>query len=98
MVQALDESFRQSIEYKTWMSEILKAHPRMPTYVAECAIMAHLGDPKAYRTLKNAPPPQHKAPETTVIEGSINISPPEIKGLHHDSNLLDTPRLPPGSA
>jgi hypothetical protein len=87
MVLALDEAFRQSTDYKEWMDSIMREHPRMPKYLAECAIMCHLADPQAYKKLKNAPIPERKPlnPASTVIEGAVSISPPPIKD---DSSIL----------
>lgn len=99
MVLALDEAFRQSTDYKEWMDAILKEHPRLPKYLAECAIMCHLADPQAYKKLKNAPPaPPPKPPTDTVIEGAVSISPPPIKDdssivseTGPDSGSIETP-------
>ena len=95
MVLALDEAFRQSTDYKQWMDAIMKEHPRLPKYLAECAIMCHLACPQAYKTLKNAPPsPPPKPPVSTVIEGAVSISSAPIK---NDSSIVSETGPDPGS-
>lgn len=83
-MQAIDESFRESSEYREWMEAIIKHKPNIPKYLAECAIMCHLADKQAYKGLKNAPMPFVKPFESTEIKG-VKILPPEE--INNDSNL-----------
>ncbi len=80
MVQKIDATFRASTQYQEWMAGIKAMRPDLPDQLAEMAIMAHLGDPQAYRKAKKrgyVPPPPRPMPEGPVIKNVIVENPPE---------------------
>ena len=86
-MEAFDNDFRKSADYRTWTAAIRAEHPRLPDYLVDCAIMCHMSDRQAYKSHKHTPAPTRKPFSTHVLEGAVSISSPKEKTdddiLHH---------------
>ncbi len=74
--QGITNEYRLSDEYKTFMKNIKEEYPRLPLYLAEMAISAHMQDPQLYKTLMKEelkPSFKEKAKEAKEIVGEYNL-------------------------
>jgi hypothetical protein len=82
MTFTFNEEYRQSQEYKEWVSAIKRDYPSLPLYLIESAIIQHKTDPQYYKKAKDAKEVfkkgfmPRKNPQETIVEGAIKVEPP----------------------
>lgn len=94
MVFKFDEEYRQSQEYKEWVSEIKRDYPTLPLYLIETAIIQHKTNPQFYKTAKDAKEVFSKAyipkknNQEIVVEGAVTVEPPKEEEPHEPSATI----------
>lgn len=76
--KGITHEYRQTDEYKSWLSHIKSDYPKMPDYLIEMAIINHKFDPKAYqRAYKESklsqPPALVRTTSDLEILGAIKV-------------------------
>jgi hypothetical protein len=80
MTFAFNQAYRESEEYKDWVTQIKRDFPKMSLYQIESAIIMHKTDPQHYKKAKDAKQVFNTAPKVRVndkpaiIEDAVKIS------------------------
>jgi hypothetical protein len=80
----MNEDYRKSDEYKTWVKEIQREAPHLPIPLIETAIIAHKTMPNFYKSDKNHKKVLSSTPQPPQNKGEIVVDSVHISDLTQD--------------